>query len=57
MGILCVRGCEVEGMLDEEGKVIEDGKDGLIYNDMTFLPLIHPVENCNFLIISVMEKD
>ncbi|XP_065882435.1 RNA helicase aquarius-like [Dysidea avara] len=27
VGILCVRGCEVEGMLDEEGKVIEDGPE------------------------------
>jgi len=27
VGILCVRGCEIEGMLDEEGKVIEDGKE------------------------------
>ena len=24
-GIQCIRGCEIEGMLDEEGHVIEDG--------------------------------
>lgn len=27
VGLTYVRGCEVEGMLDMEGKVIEDGKD------------------------------
>ncbi|XP_037949503.1 RNA helicase aquarius [Teleopsis dalmanni] len=27
VGLLCVRGCEVEGMLDANGKVIEDGPD------------------------------
>lgn len=26
VGLSCVRGCEVEGMLDSEGKVIEDGE-------------------------------
>ena len=26
MGITCVHGCEVEGMLDEEGRVIEEGR-------------------------------
>ena len=26
VGITCVRGCEVEGMLDEEGRVIEEGR-------------------------------
>lgn len=27
VGLIYVRGCEVEGMLDMEGKVIEDGKE------------------------------
>jgi len=27
VGLTCVRGCEVEGMLDEEGKLIEEGPD------------------------------
>lgn len=27
VGLTYVRGCEVEGMLDMEGKVIEDGKE------------------------------
>ena len=26
VGLVCVRGCEIEGMLDEEGRVIEEGK-------------------------------
>lgn len=26
VGLVHVRGCEIEGMLDAEGKVIEDGK-------------------------------
>lgn len=27
VGLTCVRGCEVEGMLDEHGRVIEEGPD------------------------------
>lgn len=27
MGLACVRGCEVEGMLDANGRVIEDGPE------------------------------
>lgn len=27
VGLTCVRGCEVEGMLDEEGKLIEEGEE------------------------------
>ncbi len=27
VGLTYVRGCEVEGMLDEQGKVIEEGPD------------------------------
>ena len=27
VGLQCVRGCEVEGMLDENGHVIEEGPD------------------------------
>lgn len=27
VGLVCVRGCEIEGMLDEQGKVIEEGPD------------------------------
>ena len=26
VGLVWVRGCEIEGMLDEEGRVIEEGK-------------------------------
>lgn len=27
VGLMYVRGCEVEGMLDEEGKLIEEGEE------------------------------
>ena len=27
MGLVSVRGCEVEGMLDEQGRVIEEGPE------------------------------
>lgn len=27
MGLHCVRGCEIEGMLDNNGRVIEDGPE------------------------------
>lgn len=27
MGLHCIRGCEVEGMLDSNGRVIEDGPE------------------------------
>lgn len=27
VGLQCVRGCEVEGMLDENGRVIEEGPE------------------------------
>lgn len=27
VGLMCVRGCEIEGMLDFNGRVIEDGPE------------------------------
>lgn len=34
-GVEYVRGCEIEGMLDEQGKVIEEG--GMLYDSIAMI--------------------
>lgn len=45
VGLTYVRGCEVEGMLDMEGKVIEDGKEYKEILDMLW--------SCLYFIITI----
>ena len=37
VGLTYVRGCEIEGMLDQNGRVIEEGKNSILCSSENFI--------------------